>query len=175
MKPRKPKIRPVLVDESFVDALLAVDSPSHAAALEIYRTLVDRYQTGADRLFALSTVLGDVPPEFRRTALAPLLRLNVARQHRSAARRMTPQADPAVALALVMMRREKIRTVATASTAFDGLDLTILSTLGPATQVAPVVPVPVVAGPDAPVADPVSELELSARTGSTSAPQSTDE
>ena len=126
MKSAKPKFRLVLLDASFVNSLLATDSPDHVDAVALYETLVDRYQSGVDRLFALSTVLGDLPKEFRRQALAPVLMARVAGQHRRAARKVTGTATPDIALSLVMMRRERIHTVATAVSAFDDLDVTVL-------------------------------------------------
>ena len=61
MKPRRPKMRRVMLDESFIHALLATDSRQHADAAAMYRTLVDRYQMRLDQLYALSCVLGDLP------------------------------------------------------------------------------------------------------------------
>ena len=121
------KLRHVMLDESFIHALLATDAPQHAGATELYRTLVDRYQMSLDRLYALSTVLGDLPVEFRRNALAPVLKLNVARQHRKAAAQMNAAFSAATALTLVMMRRERVRTVATASHDYDALEVCVLS------------------------------------------------
>ena len=126
MKSAKPKVRLVLLDASFVNSLLATDSPDHVGAVALYETLVEGYQSGLDRLFALSTVLGDLPKEFRRQALAPVVMVRVARQHRHAAQRVTAAGTPEIALSLVMMRRERIHTVATAVSAFDDLDVTVL-------------------------------------------------
>jgi predicted nucleic acid-binding protein len=126
VKPRKPKVRPVLLDGGFIVALLATDHPQHDAAVEIYATLVDRYEAGLDRLFALSTVLDDLPLEFRRSALAPALTLHVSGQHRSAARRVTGTTSEATALSMVMMRRERIHAIATTSHDFDDLDVEVL-------------------------------------------------
>ncbi len=164
MKSARPKARSVLLDASFVNALLATDSADHVGAVALYETLVDRYQSGLDRLFALSTVLGDLPREFRRQALAPVLMVRVARQHRRAAERVTAAATPEIALSLVMMRRERIRTVATAVSAFDELDVTALHV--PASHVTASHTAPHVASPDEPV---------SSRTEPTPSPQSTAE
>lgn len=171
MRRPRPKLRHVMLDESFIDALLATDAPQHTAACELYSRLVDRYQAGTDRLYALSTVLGELPTEFRRNALAPVLRLNVARQHRSAAARMGAELSPSTALTLVMMRRERVRTVAAASHAFDGLAIDVLAVDvlaiddGEATMAAEVASGHVALEP----------AELSSRTGSPSAPRPTDE
>ena len=165
MKPAKPKVRSVLLDASFVNSLLATVSPDHVGAVALYETLVDRYQSGLDRLFALSTVLGDLPKEFRRQALAPVLMVRVARQHRHAALRVTLTTTAEIALSLVMLQRERIHTVATAISAFDGLDLTVLHVAAPHSPSPRFTPMDV-ASPDAPV---------SSRTEPMLAPQSTAE
>ena len=121
----RPKLRTVLLDASFLDALIATDAPQHQHACRQYANLVERYAAGLDRLFALSDVLGNLPREFRRNALAPVLTVRVAQQHRSAARRITDR-SPDAALSLVMMRRERIRAVATAGHEFDDVNVTVL-------------------------------------------------
>lgn len=126
MRRTTPRVRQVLLDDSFVNALLATDAPAHAAACVLYGELVDNYERGHDRLFALSSVLGDVPREFRRSALAPVATLHVAAQHQSAAM-ATGHATPRAALSLVMMRRERIGAVATATNEFDAFDVEVLS------------------------------------------------
>ena len=123
----KAKVRKVLLDDSFVNALLATDAAGHADACALYGRLVDNYERGADRLFALSTVLGDVPREFRHNALAPVETVHVAAQHRSAARDVAAPISPRAALSLVMLRREGITTVATATHEFDPLEVEVLS------------------------------------------------
>lgn len=117
--------RLVLLDASFIDALIAADSPHHGAARELYATLVQRYESGLDRLFALADVLRDLPREFRRNALAPVTTLRVAGQHRSAADRISDR-SPQAALSLVMMRRERIRAVATTTHDFDDVHVEVL-------------------------------------------------
>jgi hypothetical protein len=117
----------VLLDDSFVNALLATDAPEHADACVLYGRLVDNYERGRDRLFALSTVLGDVPREFRRSALAPVETAHVAAQHHAAARTLNAPATAMAALSLAMMRRERIGTVATATHEFEAFDVEILS------------------------------------------------
>jgi len=123
----RPKVRKVLLDDSFVNALLATDVAEHADACALYGQLVDNYAAGRDRLFALSTVLGDVPHEFRRNALAPVETVHVAEQHRSAAGEITAPISPQTALSLVMLRRERIDAVATATHEFDPLQTEVLS------------------------------------------------
>lgn len=117
----------MLLDDSFVNALLATDVPEHADACALYGELVDNYEKGRDRLFALSSVLGVVPREFRRGALAPVTTLHVAAQHRAAATMVGGPVTPRTALSLVMMRRERIGAVATATHEFDAFDVEVLS------------------------------------------------
>ncbi len=120
------KQRSVLLDRTFVFALLATDDPAHLSAKRIYATLVDRYEDGDDLLFAASTVLQDLPREFRSVTLAPVTTLWVAHQHRVAARRVRDSVTPEVAIELVLLQRERIRTIATASPIFDRYELTVL-------------------------------------------------
>jgi hypothetical protein len=141
MKRAKPKVRHVLLDDSFVNALLATDVPQHGDACALYGQLVDNYQSGRDRLFALSTVLGDVPREFRRNALAPVETMHVADQHRSAAATLVAGlSSPWIALSLVMIRRERITTVATATHAFDAFEIEVLSVAPPTAGTEAAVP-----------------------------------
>ncbi|MCU1397425.1 MAG: hypothetical protein JWN62_534 [Acidimicrobiales bacterium] len=179
MRVRPSQVRHILLDDSFINALLATDAPQHDAACQLYRTLVDNYQMGSDRLYGLSTVLGDLPTEFRRNALAPLIRLNVARQHRVAAARMSTNFTPAAALSLVMMRRERVKVVATAAHTYDALDIEVLS-VADAVPMTVAEPVPVV-GADADVvgghvvgSDVVAAAAVSSGSESTPVPRSTD-
>jgi len=160
VRPRsRAKVRKVLLDDTFVNALLATDAAEHAAACALYRQLVDNYERGVDRLFALSTVLGDVPREFRRNALGPVETVHVAAQHRSAAREVAAPIAPRAALSMVMLRRERMNAVATATHEFDPLEIEVLS-------VAPRVET----GFDAPAPESVSS-----GTAPLTAPRSTDE
>lgn len=179
MRRTAPRVRQVLLDDSFVTALLATDAPAHTAACALYGELVDNYDRGRDRLFALSSVLGDVPSEFRRSALAPVATLHVAPQHRSAAM-ATVTASPRAALSLVMMRRERIGAVATATNEFDAFDVEVLS-VGPRQENGFETPIPAgysafepaAAAPASfapPRADPVNS-----GTAPPPAPRSTDE
>ncbi len=117
--------RPVLLDGSFIAAVLDSDNPSHAAAVALYASLIDNYETGADRLFALSSVLADYPAAVRRGPLAPIITEWVAGQHRRAAAEIAA-ASPEVALTMVMLRRERFRAVATALPDFDRFDIEVL-------------------------------------------------
>ena len=124
-RPSRPKPRSVLLDAGFIGALIATDAPQHEPACRLYAALVERYAAGLDRLFALSGVVGELPREFRRNALAPVATVRVARQHRSAALRLADRSSDA-ALSLVMMRRDHMRAVATIGHEFDDLNVTVL-------------------------------------------------
>jgi len=126
---RRPQraVRHVLLDDTFIHALLDADAAAHADAGALYGELIDRYENERDRLFALSSVLADLPAELRRGALAPVLTLHVAAQHRRAAAMIGGPLSPFVALSLVMMQRERIRTVASATYEFDQFDVEVLS------------------------------------------------
>jgi hypothetical protein len=126
---RRPKVRNVLLDRSFVDALEDPESSDHASAVALYTTLVNRYEAGLDRLHALSTVLTGRPRPFRRRALAPVLSIYASRQYRSAARRVRADLRSDAALAAVAMRRSKIRAVATVTSDYDELDIEVLRPL----------------------------------------------
>lgn len=162
-RPAKPKVRGVLLDSGFIGALIATDAPHHDDACRVYAELVERYAAGADRLFALSDVLGDLPREFRRNALAPVIAIRVARQHRTAARR-TVDRSPDTALSLVIMRRERIRAVATASHEFDDVDVIVLH----------VDQLPLGLHSDLDAEAAAMEAAISSRTAPPLAPQSTD-
>ena len=174
-RPPRPKVRKVLLDDSFVNALLATDVTEHADARALYGQLVDNYERGVDRLFALSTVLGDVPSEFRRNALAPVETVHVAAQHRSAAREVAAPISPEAALSLVMLRRERITAVATATHVFDPLEVEVLS-VAPRVDDGAAAPVPdgYVAFEPADFRPPDSEA-IRSGTAPMPAPRSTDE
>ena len=107
------KVRSVLLDSDFIGALIDAKSPHHGQATDVYRALIDGYTAGANRLFALSTVLTGLDKELRQGLLAPVETVHVAGQHRSAARKVRAEVSPDTALTLVMLAAEKVRTVAT--------------------------------------------------------------
>lgn len=119
------KYRSVLLDRSFLQALRSEHDPDHEAAKALYWGLVDAYIKGTDQLFALSTVLSDMPRDFRKAALAPLLTYHVARQHLNAAATITGY-SPDDALTLVMMERHKVCAVATTRDVWDEYDIEVL-------------------------------------------------
>ena len=123
--------RAILLDDAFIHSLVDAESTAHRATVATYCTLIDGYTAGTDRLFALSDTLRSLPSDARRGLLAPVQTLWVSRQHRSAAKRVDPAVPEHSALILVMLSREKIRTVATlanddGSTLYDDFDLDVV-------------------------------------------------
>jgi hypothetical protein len=153
----------VLLDSSFVSALISEADPAHGAATRLYAQLVERYVDQSDRLCALSTVLRTIPRETRRTLLAPVATTHVARQHRSASSRIVGPTPTDVALTLVMLQRERIRTVATTTKAYAGLDVEVLD-VG---SVAPTTDPPAESeSPELDGGDMAADDAVSSRTGS---------
>ncbi len=117
----------VLLDRSFLLALADPTAERHSEVVACYRVLVDDYE--AERI--LITVRSDVRKELAGTLpdglIAPADTLHVAGQHRHAADHVTyPDADPDMALNMVLMQREKIRRIATLDGRYDALDVTVL-------------------------------------------------
>lgn len=121
----------VLLDESFLRALV---NPAHADAVEAHRrydVLVDRFVQHEIRLRSREDHLGLVDPGARASLLAPVEPIHVSRQfHRQAARLELPEdlaalADDDARVTLVVMRRERIEQVASFHPAFDALAVTL--------------------------------------------------
>jgi hypothetical protein len=130
------KVRSVLLDADFIGALVDAESPDHARAADVYRAVIDGYTAGANRLFALSTVLSGLDKNLRRGLLAPVETVHVAGQHRSAARKVRADVSPDTALTLVMIAAEKIRTVATFADDLVPFDVVLIRDTAPDPSVA---------------------------------------
>ena len=115
----------VLLDLSFLAALVDATHERSAEASERYAHLVDRYRDHEIRLRARHDHLAEMDDEVRRTLLAPVERISVARQfRRQAARLELPfEVDPDVAVTLVVMRRESIDRIATFDDTFEQIAL----------------------------------------------------
>jgi predicted nucleic acid-binding protein len=111
----------VLLDRSFLIALADAGHERATEAGQRYTELVTRYRDHEIRLRARHDHLDEIDPEVRRTLLAPVERISVARQfRRQAARLELPfEVDPDVAVTLVVMRRETIDRIATFDETFD--------------------------------------------------------
>lgn len=109
----------VLVDRSFLDALVDAEHERRPDALNAYGALVDAYARHEIRLRARLDHL-ERHNAHRRTLFAPIEKLSVARQHlRAAARLEATLGVPAdVASTLVLMKRERIRRIATFDASF---------------------------------------------------------
>lgn len=119
----------VLLDLSFLAALVDPTHEHAADARERYPELVDHYRDHEIRLRArhdhLAEVCAAAGGDLRRTLLAPVERISVARQfRRQAARLELPfPVDPDVAITLVVMRRETIDRIATYDPTFERIEL----------------------------------------------------
>lgn len=118
----------VLLERTFVAALLDPDDDAHPAASARYAALVEQYAAHEVRLRARHDHVEGIDRDRRRSLLAPVERIRVAGQHRRQAARLTLpfEASTDVAITLVVMRRERIDRIATLDPVFDRIDLTIL-------------------------------------------------
>lgn len=113
----------VLLDQSFLEALLDDESPDHATAGECYARLLDEYERFQIRLRARADHLAAVDRRKYAQLLAPVETIHVARQFRRQAARLGDAYSPDLAVTLVVMRRETIERIATFHTFFDGVDV----------------------------------------------------
>ena len=122
-------VRKVLLSGELISAIADPQSAQHQQAAAIYAELLNAYVAGTDRLFALSTDLDQFDKATRRASFSVLVVAHVARQHRSAARKVDALFTPETALSLVIIAAEKITAVATLGDQFDALDLEIIKPL----------------------------------------------
>jgi predicted nucleic acid-binding protein len=124
----------ILLDRSFLAAVVDDAHPAHERCVAHYRSLLDDFEREDVLLVAVSTHLRDLEqgPDLEiaprvaaflhrahRGVFAPLEPLYVGFQHRRAARQVAI-GDPDDALTLVMCERHRISRIATLSEAFDG-------------------------------------------------------
>jgi predicted nucleic acid-binding protein len=115
----------VLLERSFVAALVDAGSPHHRQARDCYLSLVDEF-TADRRLLAITS---DTRNEFARAPrglLHPATTLHVAGQERHAARRVDGVDDADLALNLVLVRRHKIAAVATFDPRYLAYDIDVV-------------------------------------------------
>jgi len=119
-----------LLDESFMLAVVDADDDNHDEAVAIYRTLIDDYVAQrcllvgrADHLKAL-----DHPDLF-----APIDKLHVARQHRTAAAKLMERTGvgPDQAITLVLIQRYRVRKLATFDAQMMAYDIDIVAATPP--------------------------------------------
>ena len=115
-----------LLDLTFLAAVADPDDADHDEAVAFYRTMVDDFVAQRCLLVARADHLAAVgyPDLF-----APVDKLHVARQHRNAADEMVQRngVDFDVAITLVLVRRSKIRNVATFDKRLALYDIDILT------------------------------------------------
>ena len=118
----------VLLDASFVAALTNHDEPFHADAVATYAELIDRYERAEVLLGATSDTLEPLTPAIRASLFSPVTTVRIAEQHRNAALDVAgpSAADPDLATLLVILRREKIRCVASFDRRLDRFDIEIV-------------------------------------------------
>ncbi|MEI6402874.1 MAG: hypothetical protein WCP59_11860 [Actinomycetota bacterium] len=121
----------VLLDRSFLDALVDPGHPDRPVAAAAYTELLDCYQRNELRLRARVDHLAATHPSGdvgRNPLFAPVETIPVAGQHRRAAQRLRlPVAvGPDAAITLVLLRREHITAIATFDPAMAAFDLTVL-------------------------------------------------
>ncbi len=132
----------VMLEASFLEAVLSPEHPEHHICTATYGELLDRYERNEVLLVAVGDHLratdhrGEVTAAQRVSwflhrprvgVFAPVDPLYVGFQHRRAAD-ATSVDDPDVALTLVMCDRHGVRRVATANPAYLEYDLDLLPT-----------------------------------------------
>jgi hypothetical protein len=122
-------VRKVLLSGELITAIADPHNMQHQQGAALYAELLKTYVAGTDRLFALSTDLDQFAKATRRASFSALVVAHVARQHRSAARKVDALFTPETALSLVIIAAEKITAVATLGDQFDALDLEIIKPL----------------------------------------------
>ncbi|MFT3853223.1 MAG: hypothetical protein QM733_10855 [Ilumatobacteraceae bacterium] len=117
----------VLLDPTFIAALVDHDEPFHADAVAEYATMLDEYEREQILLTATSDALAGMTPSVRASLFAPVQELRIAEQHRNASLDVygASREDPDFATMLVIVHREGVDTVASFDTRLDGLDVRV--------------------------------------------------
>jgi predicted nucleic acid-binding protein len=129
----------VLLDSTFIAALVNHDEPFHRDAVAEYADLLDRYEREEVLLAATSDSLHGMAPNLRAALFAPVEELRIAEQHRNASLNVFgPSAeDPDFATLLVLVHREGVDAVASFDARFDRLDVQVRPPRPPVTAAAP--------------------------------------
>jgi predicted nucleic acid-binding protein len=120
----------VLLDLSFLAAVADTGDADHDEAVAIYRTLVDDFVEQSHLLVARADHLAAIPdPDL----FAAVDKLHVAGQHRHAADELIARTgvDVDEAITLVLIRRLKIRKVATFDQRLAHYNLNIITSIAP--------------------------------------------
>ena len=124
-----------LLDESFLLALVDVDDDNHNQAVAIYRTMIDDFVAQRCLLVARADHLKAVEsPDL----FAPIDKLHVARQHRTAAAALVERTGvgPDQAITLVLIQRNRIRKLATFDVQMKAYDIDIVDSASPGSTFA---------------------------------------
>jgi predicted nucleic acid-binding protein len=118
----------VLLDLSFLAAVADIDEPNHEEATALYRTLVDDYVEQRCLLVARADHLAAIPDA---DLFAAVDKLHVAGQHRHAADDLIARTgvDVDQAVTLVLIRRSKIRKVATFDERLAQYDINVITSI----------------------------------------------
>ncbi|MEY2416236.1 MAG: hypothetical protein QOH53_1570 [Ilumatobacteraceae bacterium] len=123
-----------LLDQSFLLAVVDIDDDNHDEAVEVYRTLIDDFVAQRCLLVARADHLKALghPDLF-----APIDKLHVARQHRTAAATLVERTGvgPDQAITLVLIQRYRIRKLATFDVQMMAYDIDVI-TATPSTPAA---------------------------------------
>jgi hypothetical protein len=115
----------VLLDRSFLEALIDAEHEHHAIARDSYERLLDEYEANRIRVRARADHLATVDGATSGEVLAPVETIHVARQYRRQAHRLAGGYEPDVAVTMVVMRRESIDRIATFLPFFHTIDVTV--------------------------------------------------
>ncbi|MGD9995710.1 MAG: hypothetical protein AB7L17_07525 [Ilumatobacteraceae bacterium] len=115
----------VLLDRSFLEALVAREHDAHPVVRQCYERLVNGYERHEHRLRARHDHLVALDRPAHADLLAPVEAIHVAGQFRRQASRLGDGYEPDVALTLVVMRRERIDRIATLEPFFDTIDVVV--------------------------------------------------
>ena len=120
----------VLLERSFVAALVDATDPSHDAAGRCYLALIDEFATGKRLLAVTSDTLAEFA-DAPTGLLDPCDTLHVAGQERHAAASLhvdgpDDMSQRDLALNLVLVRRHRLAAVATFDRRYDGFDVAVL-------------------------------------------------
>ncbi|MBI5090789.1 MAG: hypothetical protein HZB15_18525 [Actinobacteria bacterium] len=115
----------VLLDRSFLEALVGSAHERQAEARACYERLLNGYERHDHRLRARHDHLAAIDRPAHRDLLAPVESIHVAGQYRRQAARLGDGYEPDIAVTLVVMRRERIERIATLDPFFDTIDVTI--------------------------------------------------
>ena len=122
----------VLLEQSFLRAVVHLHEPDHEQAAALYLDLVDQYERTQLLLVAVGTHLDPYRAITHHGVFAPIDRLWVGGQHRRAAQRLTNEAGYSldIALTMVMAERHRVRRIATFEPVFQHFRLELLPAVG---------------------------------------------